>query len=119
MLLDTHYEARRAEEIFHAKLKPWQRIMLSAVEVLKQRGWHQGWYVHPAGDRVCTAGALFVVVTGIDEPSMLQVFFRPWILRRIGRVMKHYTGMRIPDWNDHHKRTKTDVIHTLQLVALG
>lgn len=130
MLRDTAKEAIIAEEVFHATLQPWQRFLLAAAEVIKQRGHCQGTYEDSRG-RVCALGAFNVVDTGCSYPMLFTLtnVMKKKLFGEDGdqhegeeallKYLREGSDRKINEWNDSPFRTEVEVIHTLQLVALG
>jgi hypothetical protein len=104
MLHDPKREALAEEELFHAGLKPWQQAALDAASLLKKRGWIQSDYESPYG--YCVVGAFQRVGT---SDSAEEASHQLWL----------YLDCDLAVWNDNRNRTAEDVIHVLQLVALG
>jgi len=140
MLHDPKREAQIAEEIFHASLEPWQRLLLQAVDEIRARGWVAGAYVSVGfkNGSVCIMGALrFADHWLVDEVKGMHhikkrgsraymaatrnlgdylkpvvIKYREWL---IGDTPQSY----VETYNDGHIDTTEDVIRVLHTVALG
>lgn len=86
-------------------------VFLRAIEVLEERGWHQGGYEGAKG-KVCLIGAINVVLTGdaTNDDDLADV---PLALMRATGALRPST------WNDDPSRTYEDVVLALKRAAHG
>ena len=80
---------------------------LKAIDVLKERGWHQGQEQGPDGS-VCLLGAVGVACTG-------NAYM--WGRENYHLVSQTLGLTRVGSWNDDPERTEEDVILALKHAA--
>lgn len=91
-----------------------------AIDVLRERGWHQGDFESSHDGSVCAVGALGVACVG--NASWLAENQGDWtpVMKTLRTVLQpdDPSTFFIPDWNDDPERTVEDVILALKMAAV-
>jgi len=86
-------------------------VLLLAGDVLRERGWRQGWFGFPVGP-MCMLGACNFAIDGRPD-GHAAVDTMPEVLDVLDVVTTQDAEGRRAIWNDSPQRTKDDVLAAL------
>jgi hypothetical protein len=83
-------------------------VLRKAGDVLRERGWHQGWFYNRETGAVCVLGACHLAVSGCPDSNAAIQFLGP-----LDTVIDASLGGGRAFWNDAEGRTADDAIQAL------
>ena len=92
---------------FQPTLKPWQRLLLDAADLLEKYGWCQGSY-HNRQHQFCMVGAVWAAA----KTEVLNT-----AVKEASNHLIEITGPDITGWNDRPERTREEIIAALRKAA--
>jgi hypothetical protein len=115
------YDPNWAPPATKIELKPWQKIMMKAADILETHGWTRGYYADDTG--FCALGAMRIA-SGMEGEQIIKTFptghlmtNHPDYWMATKKLAFHVPGHIVGDWNDDPDQTKQEVIDTLREVA--